>query len=58
MFQVATCVACHKLDGAGSEFGPDLTKLDPKLTPADILKHILEPSAKINEKYQTYVFET
>ena len=58
MFQVASCVACHKLDGVGNEFGPDLTKLDPKLTAADILKEMLEPSAKINEKFQTYVFET
>ncbi len=58
IFQVANCIACHKLDGAGHEFGPDLTKLDPKLTAADILREILEPSAKINEKFQTYTFAT
>lgn len=57
IFSVATCVACHKLDGVGNEFGPDLTKLDAKLQAVDILKEILDPSAKINEKYQTYVFE-
>ena len=46
------------MDGVGNEFGPDLTKLDPKIDkPADILQHILEPSLKIDEKYQTYVFE-
>jgi putative membrane-bound dehydrogenase-like protein len=58
MFQVANCVACHRLGGAGNEIGPDLAKLDPKLKPAEVLKEILDPSAKINEKYQTYVFET
>jgi putative heme-binding domain-containing protein len=58
MFQVAGCVACHKLNGAGQEFGPDLAKLDPKFRPLDILKEILDPSAKINEKFQTYTFET
>ncbi len=58
MFQVANCVACHRMDGSGNEFGPDLTKLDSKLTPPEILRDILEPSAKINEKYCTYVFET
>ena len=58
MFQVANCVACHRMNDLGNEIGPDLTKLDPKMKPADILKDILEPSAKINEKYQTYVFET
>src|SRR5262249_55834174 len=58
MFQVANCIACHKMNGVGVEIGPDLTKLDPKLKPADILRDILEPSFKINEKYQSYVFET
>jgi putative heme-binding domain-containing protein len=58
MFQVANCVACHRFAGMGNEFGPDLAKLDPKLTPSDVLRDILEPSAKINEKYCTYVFET
>lgn len=57
MFTVATCIACHKLDGVGNEFGPDLTKLDAKLQPLDILKEMLDPSAKINEKYQTFIFE-
>jgi len=57
MFQVANCVACHKLDGVGTEIGPDLTKLDAKLGSLDILKELLDPSARINEKYQTYTFE-
>jgi putative heme-binding domain-containing protein len=59
MFQVASCVACHKLNGAGNEFGPDLTKLDPKLrTPVEVLHDVLEPSFRINEKYQSFSFET
>lgn len=58
LFQVANCIACHRVDGQGNEFGPDLVKLDPKLKPVDILKEILDPSQKINEKYQTWLFET
>jgi putative heme-binding domain-containing protein len=58
MFQVASCVACHKINGVGTEIGPDLTKLDVKQTPVDILRDILEPSFKINEKYQSWSFET
>jgi putative heme-binding domain-containing protein len=58
MFQVASCVACHKLNGAGTELGPDLAKLDPKVKALEILKDIVEPSFKINDKYQTWVFET
>jgi putative heme-binding domain-containing protein len=58
MFQVATCVACHKLGGTGTELGPDLTKIDPKQdNPTEILKDILDPSFRINEKYQSYTFE-
>src|SRR5205807_1422180 len=58
LFQVANCVACHKLNGVGQEMGPDLTKLDPKLKPVDILRDVLEPSFRINEKYYTYLLET
>jgi len=54
IFQVASCVACHRLEGQGQEVGPDLSKLDPKLNPADLLRELLEPSAKINEKFQSY----
>lgn len=58
MFTVATCVACHKFGGQGNEFGPDLTKLDPKVfkTAVDVLEHVLEPSKKIDDKYAAYRF--
>ncbi|HET6882375.1 MAG TPA: discoidin domain-containing protein, partial [Pirellulales bacterium] len=56
MFMVASCVACHKLNGVGNEIGPDLSKLEAKYQPVDILKEILDPSAKINEKFQSYIF--
>jgi len=36
MFQVANCVACHKLNGVGTEIGQDLTKLDPKTNILDV----------------------
>jgi putative heme-binding domain-containing protein len=58
MFQVATCTACHKMNGAGVEIGPDLTKLDPKQQkPLEVLRDILDPSLRINEKYQSYIIE-
>jgi putative heme-binding domain-containing protein len=57
MFTVGTCVSCHKLGGAGQEFGPDLTKIDPKWDATEVLKHILEPSLKIDDKYKMHVFE-
>jgi putative heme-binding domain-containing protein len=57
MFTVATCIACHKMEGAGNNFGPDLSKLDAKLQSVDILKHVIDPSATVNEKFQTVIFE-
>ena len=57
IFKVANCVACHQMNGDGQSLGPDLAKLDPKFQMIDILQEVLEPSKKINEKFQTYVFE-
>jgi len=56
MFTVATCVACHKFGGEGNEFGPDLAKPDPKTFPnaTELLRHVIEPSLKIDDKYATY----
>ena len=58
IFEVASCVSCHKLNGVGTQVGPDIAQLDPKTTQLDILRSLLEPSAKIDEKYQTHVFTT
>jgi putative heme-binding domain-containing protein len=58
IFQAASCISCHKFGGGGNEIGADLTKLDPKQNkPIEILRDILEPSFRINEKYQTFTFE-
>ncbi len=56
MFTVANCIACHKLDSVGTQIGPDLTQLDAKMQSLDVLKELLDPSARINEKYQSYIF--
>ena len=59
IFTVANCVGCHKLNGVGNELGPDLSQLDPeKFKPADIVRDVLEPSWRINEKFQSWVFAT
>ena len=58
IFTVGACISCHKLGGAGQEIGPDLAKLDPKWKSLDVLKELIDPSARINEKYQTFVFQT
>ena len=56
IFEVASCVSCHRLNGVGQQVGQDLSQLDPKMTKPEILRSLLEPSAKIDEKFQTQVF--
>jgi putative heme-binding domain-containing protein len=58
VFQIANCTACHRMNGVGYEIGPDLAKLDPKISPEEILRSVVEPSAKIDPKYATSVLET
>ena len=58
IFEVASCVSCHKLNGVGAAIGPDLAQLDPKTTTAEILRNLIEPSAKVDDKYRTHAFVT
>jgi putative heme-binding domain-containing protein len=57
LFKIANCHACHKLEGVGQEYGPNLTEFDTKWTPLEVWKEMVDPSARINEKYQSYVFQ-
>lgn len=57
LFRAANCVGCHKLNGEGHELGPDLASMDAsRHTIGHILKAIVEPSAEIDEKYQSFNF--
>ncbi len=57
LFKIANCVGCHKMNGEGREFGPDLTKIDDKKhNPAYLLRSLIEPSHEINEKFQSTTF--
>ena len=57
LFAFASCVACHKMNGQGREFGPDLTKLDAKKQSLQhLLESLVDPSKQIDKKYQAYAF--
>ncbi len=53
LFRTASCVSCHTLGNAGSNFGPELAKLSTEMTAMEITRHIIEPSLKIEEKYRS-----
>jgi putative heme-binding domain-containing protein len=52
------CSTCHRIEGKGSNFGPDLSQIGKQATPAKILESLLEPSKSIDPKYVAYLVET
>ena len=56
MFKMASCISCHQMKGEGVNIGQNLEELNPEYKPIDVLGHILEPSSKIDPKYQTQRF--
>jgi uncharacterized repeat protein (TIGR03806 family) len=56
--QAARCRSCHKLEGQGTEIGPDLAEIVKQNGPAQWLESMLDPSKKIDPKYLMYVVET
>lgn len=59
IFERAHCATCHPQPNARVEFAPDLTKLEPRFQPLDILRDILEPSRRIADaQFDVWIFET
>jgi putative heme-binding domain-containing protein len=52
------CANCHRVGGAGSDLGPDLSQIGKKYTRAQLLESIVEPSKVIDPKYVAYQLET
>ncbi|MCA9231909.1 MAG: c-type cytochrome [Planctomycetales bacterium] len=57
-FALAQCSKCHRVAGAGSSLGPDLTGAGGRLSQKDLIQAIVEPSHQISDQYQQMVFET
>lgn len=55
-FVKARCNQCHVVAGHGVNLGPDLQQSVKQFNDRELLKQILEPSAKIHEKYQSHQF--
>ena len=52
-----SCKNCHRIQKEGKEVGPELTTIGKKLTRAQLLESILEPSKLIEPKYVTQLVE-
>ena len=55
--KLTTCSRCHRIDGRGSEIGPELSAIGRTERRA-ILESILQPSANIAPHYQAWILET
>lgn len=51
--QGAGCVACHRLEGQGNVFAPDLGDLHRRAPPRYVIESILDPGAAITEGFTT-----
>jgi putative heme-binding domain-containing protein len=54
----ANCALCHRADGRGRDFGPDLGHIGRKYSRAQLLDNILNPSKTIAPGFATYLVET
>ncbi len=56
--QSVQCKNCHRIEGQGTEVGPDLDQIGKKYDRGQILDNILNPSRQIDPKYLTWLVET
>jgi len=54
----AGCVSCHRVRGRGSDVAPDLSGVGVRLTPENMIKSIIQPSAAITEGYAVQLLVT
>lgn len=52
------CQQCHTVRGRGKSLGPDLTEIGSQRSRQELLQAMLQPSAVIDPKYQTYLLVT
>ena len=61
LFRRAACIGCHKIGDRGGTLGPDLTDVSARLAHerdpgAALLRELVEPSYRIEDRYQTTIF--
>lgn len=53
--KAAACMACHFLNGAGHDFGPDLSKVGTRLNKTQIIESLLTPSKVISQGFEPVI---
>lgn len=52
------CANCHQIDGKGIAVGPDLSKIGKDRSREELLESMLDPSRRVEAKYQSYNVKT
>ncbi len=52
VFESATCSDCHVVNGRGTNFGPELSKIGDKLSKAGLYEAVLDPSGGVSPDFQ------
>jgi len=55
--KLGACYACHFINGTGKDFGPDLSHVGARLSKAQILESILQPSKVIAQGFAAVALE-
>ena len=54
----ARCLDCHKFGDKGAGLGPDLTTVNSRFRPAEIVESIVLPSKVISDQYKSVTLAT
>jgi len=54
MFTAAGCVRCHNMEGQGGAVGADLMKSGEEYPGAELLRQVLDPSARIKDEHRVF----
>ncbi|HEX5106632.1 MAG TPA: c-type cytochrome, partial [Pirellulaceae bacterium] len=58
IFTRAQCIKCHRFEGQGESFGPDLTAVANRFTRKELLESIVYPSHMISSQYASKTIRT
>jgi putative heme-binding domain-containing protein len=58
VFAKAQCAKCHRFDGQGESFGPDLTAVSSRFSRKELLESIVFPSHVISSQYAAKTVRT
>jgi cytochrome c oxidase cbb3-type subunit 3 len=58
VYAKSACGACHRVGGAGSDYGPNLTRIGGARSAEYIRQSVIEPSADIPSEFEGVTVET